>query len=94
MKTFDGWDDVQRPDATVVWTSPSGRTYTTQPGSALFFPTWDTTTADLPPPTSRPPPTADRALKMPTRRRTRAAEDTARIKAERAQNKAAAHAPF
>ena len=93
-KTFGGWDDVQLPNGTVVWTSPSGRSYTTKPGSLLFFPTWDATTANLPPPPTVVPPSACRALKMPTRRRTRAADDTARIKAERAQNKAAAHAPF
>ena len=49
MKTFDGWQDVQLPDGTVIWVSPSGRKYTTKPGSRLFFETWDTTTADLPP---------------------------------------------
>ncbi|WP_164478721.1 HNH endonuclease signature motif containing protein, partial [Mycolicibacterium stellerae] len=44
MKTFwtgiGGWADQQLPDATVIWTAPSGKTYTTQPGSRLFFPTW------------------------------------------------------
>ncbi|KUI44548.1 hypothetical protein AU197_04175 [Mycobacterium sp. IS-1590] len=89
MKTFhggpDGWRDVQLPDGTVIWTAPSGHTYTTHPGSKLFF-DWDTTTANLPPPPEIPPPAADRAAKMPKRRRTRAADFAARIKAERARN--------
>ncbi len=89
MKTFyggpDGWRDVQLPDGTVIWTAPSGHTYTTHPGSKLFF-DWDTTTANLPPPPNIPPSSTDRAAKMPKRKRTRAAEFAARIKAERARN--------
>ncbi|HEX2286832.1 MAG TPA: DUF222 domain-containing protein [Mycobacterium sp.] len=92
MKTFGGWDDVQLPDGTVIWTSPSGKTYTTQPGSKLFYPAWDTTTADLPPPPIVVPPVGDRGVMMPKRKRTRAAECAARIKAERAKNLLAA--PF
>jgi hypothetical protein len=43
MKTFlcgvgDGWRDRQLPDGTVVWTAPTGHTYTTHPGSKLLFP--------------------------------------------------------
>ena len=39
LKTFwagatTGWHDEQLPDATIIWTSPSGHTYTTRPGSA------------------------------------------------------------
>ena len=91
MKTFDGWQDIQLPDGTLTWTSPSGRTNTTKPGSRLFFQALDTTTADLPPPPNELPPTSDRGLMMP-RRRTRAADHAARIKAERALN--SAPAPF
>ena len=93
MKTFwtgiGGWIDEQLPDGTVVWTSPSGKTYTTQPGSRLFFPAWNVTTADLPPPATDLPPiaSADRGLMMPRRQRTRAADQAARIKAERELNK-------
>lgn len=89
MKTFcggpDGWRDVQLPDGTVFWTAPSGHTYSTHPGSKLFF-EWDTTTANLPPPTSIPLAPTDRAEKIPKRRRTRAVEFAARIRAERARN--------
>ncbi len=91
LKTFwtglGGWADQQYPDGTVVWTAPSGKKYRTQPGSRLFFPDWDITTAALPPPTTQPPPTSPgRGLKMPRRQRTRAADHTARIHAERAHN--------
>jgi Domain of unknown function (DUF222) len=92
MKTFGGWHDVQLPDGTVIWTSPSGRKYTTKPGSRLFFQTWDTTTVDLPPPSVGVPNSGDRGVMMPRRRRTRAAEYAAWIKAERARNEAPA--PF
>ena len=58
MKTFwtgiGGWTDVQLPDGTLIWTSPSGTKYTTKPGSRLFFPGWNTATAALPPPPHRP----------------------------------------
>jgi uncharacterized protein DUF222 len=90
MKTFwtgiGGWVDEQLPDGTVIWTTPSGATYTTQPGSRLLFPNWDVTTADLPPPEKQPFTSGDRRLKMPRRQRTRAVEESARIKAERALN--------
>jgi hypothetical protein len=92
MKTFDGWHDVQLPDGTVIWTSPSGRKYTTKPGSRLFFEKWDTTTADLPPPPIPAPIDTDRGLMMPRRRRTRAAELASRIRCERTRNQAPA--PF
>src|SRR3954447_6685209 len=92
MKTFGGWHDIQLPDGTVIWISPSGRKYITKPGSRLFFETWDTTTADLPPPSIVVPNTDDRGLMMPRRRRTRAAEHAAWIKAERARNETPA--PF
>jgi hypothetical protein len=91
MKTFwtgiGGWADQQLPDGTVIWTAPSGKTYTTQPGSRLFFPTWDVTTAALPPPPA--PPSLDsqhRGLMMPRRGRPRAADIAAAIQAERELN--------
>jgi len=91
MKTFwtgiGGWADQQLPDGTVIWTAPSGKTYTTQPGSRLFFPTWDVTTAELSP-ISQPPPDAEhRGVMMPRRKRTRAADLAAAIQAERDLNK-------
>ncbi len=42
LKTFysgpNGWRDRQEPDGTVMWTSPTGHTYTTKPVGSLFFP--------------------------------------------------------
>ncbi|WP_275571631.1 HNH endonuclease signature motif containing protein [Mycolicibacterium vanbaalenii] len=85
-KTFaEGWQEQQFPDGTVLWTTPAGQRCTTVPGSWLFFPGWDTTTAELPP-MAQPPPDPERLAKMPRRRRTRAAEEAARIKAEREHN--------
>lgn len=88
-KTFwPGWSDEQRPDGTIIFTTPSGRTYTSKPGSRLFFPTISTTSApiDTPPPQPNPP---DKIGKIPKhRRRNRARERAYRIKAERAYNDA------
>lgn len=88
LKTFwEGWSDRQFPDGTIVWTSPTGHTYTTYPGSRLLFPQWDTATGELP---DMPAPDrcAERGLMMPTRRRTRAADRAHRIRRERALNDA------
>ncbi|TDY09555.1 HNH endonuclease signature motif containing protein [Mycolicibacterium litorale] len=89
LKTFwtgqTGWRDGQLADGTVIWTSPSGQTHITHPGSALLFPTLCTPTA-----TARKGKTADatknRGLMMPKRRRTRAQDRRYRIDAERRLN--------
>ncbi|MDA2890086.1 DUF222 domain-containing protein [Mycolicibacterium sp. BiH015] len=88
-KTFwPGWSDAQHPDGTIIWTTPTGRTYTTRPGSALLFPTVNTTTAPLDLP-AQPPTSADKIRTMPTRRKRNRAKTIAyRIKAERALNDA------
>ena len=95
LKTFwDGWSDQQHPDGTITWTSPSGRTYTTYPGSRIMFPHWDIAADPAPLPNARPSPSANstphtsvnRGLMMPQRRRTRAADNAARRKADRALN--------
>ena len=87
LKTFGGWQDQQRPDGTVVWTSPHGQTYTTHPGSRMLFPT--------PVQTHRPPTHVDatstaagRALAMPRRRATRAQNRARAINDERRHNQA------
>lgn len=91
LKTFytglGGWADCQLPDGTVKWTAPTGHTYTTKPGGALFFPALGTPTGELVLPASTPP-HEKRGLMMPTRRRTRAAERATRIAHERAINEA------
>lgn len=88
LKTFwTGWTDVQHPDGTIVWTSPTGHTYITQPSSRHLFPAWNTDTGPAPP-ASAPPAGTGRDLMMPTRRRTRTAERDYRIGRERALNDA------
>jgi hypothetical protein len=87
LKTF--WKacrDEQRPDGAVIWTSPSGHTYTTRPGSRLLFPTLCMSTGELhaAPTVGRPP--DGRGVMMPKRRRTREQDRIYRINAERALN--------
>ena len=67
LKTFWigalGWHDRQYPDGTIIWTSPTGHTYTTHPGSRLLFPTLCKPTGTLwigEPPVPEPPATAAR----------------------------------
>jgi Domain of unknown function (DUF222) len=87
LKTFwTAWHDEQRPDGTIIWTAPSGQTYTTRPGSRLLFPSLCAPTGELPtaPTVDRPP--NDRGLMMPKRRRTREQDRAYRIDAERALN--------
>lgn len=88
LKTFwDGWSDVQFPDGTVEWTSPTGKIYLTAPGSRILLPQWNTTTSSLPPPGTVDPSRA-RTLMMPTRQRTRAQNRARYISRERALNDA------
>ena len=92
LKTFwcgdNGWAEQQHPDGTLVFTSPSGRTYTTTPGGALFFPQMATPTETLATGAPRATSGPGRTLMMPTRKRTRAAERAARIAWERGLNEA------
>jgi hypothetical protein len=89
LKTFwageNGWRDRQLPDGTILWTAPSGHTYTTHPGAHVFFPNWNVATGPLPPEPAGPMP-AGRSLQMPRRRRTRQADRAQRIKNRRARN--------
>ena len=88
-KTFwTAWHDIQQPDGTVIWTSPSGRTYTTIPGMALFFPQFSVATAELNSALRHRDSDEGRTAMMPTRRRSRAAERAARIQWERGLNEA------
>jgi uncharacterized protein DUF222 len=87
LKTFwPGWSDRQLADGSVIVTTPTGHTYTTKPGSSLFFPTW---TINTPAPPGRPEtPGEYRAMMMPARKRSRAKARAARMKSERALNDA------
>ena len=91
VKTFwggrDGWRDRQLPDGTVIWTSPTGHTYTTYPGSLTLFPSLCRPTGILwtgDPPT--PNEHAGRDVKMPRRRHTRAHNRARTIAAQRKLN--------
>ena len=89
LKTFwSGWSDQQRPDGTVEWTAPSGRSYTTRPGSRLVFPRLCLPTGELPSAAMVERPPGDRGIMMPKRRRTREQDRARRIDAERALNAA------
>ncbi|MFB1295419.1 DUF222 domain-containing protein [Mycobacterium sp. pW049] len=97
LKTFwggpTGWRDRQHPDGSVVWTAPTGHTYTTRPGSRLLFPMLCAPTATLwngDPPQAPPKEKGD--AKMPRRRRTRAQSRAAYIAAERRRNREAREA--
>ncbi|OBF17305.1 hypothetical protein A5725_23245 [Mycobacterium kubicae] len=93
LKTFwTAWRDEQYPDGTVVWTSPTGHTYTTRPGSRLLFPSLCVPTGQLRS-AARQPVTPGRGLQMPTRRRTREQDRLHRIDAERALNAARPQRP-
>ncbi|KWX69155.1 HNH endonuclease signature motif containing protein [Mycobacterium sp. NAZ190054] len=92
LKTFwigaTGWRDRQYPDGTIVWTAPTGHTYTTYPGSRLLFPTLCQPTGTLW--TGDPPetiPSDRRDEKMPRRRNTRAHNRLRTIDAERKHNR-------
>ena len=87
LKTFwtGDWALALLPDGAAIWTSPTGGTYTTHPGSRSHFPQWDTTSGGLPLPRQSETFSVGRGLMMPRRSRTRAAERAARIKAEREQ---------
>ncbi len=91
LKTFwvgaTGWHDRQYPDGTVVWTAPTGHTYTTYPGSRLLFPALCKPTATL---WTGDPPRVEIGEghddPMPRRRNTRAYNRRRAITAERTLN--------
>jgi hypothetical protein len=88
LKTFWGWLDRQRPDGTVIWTSPGGQTYTTHPGSRLLFPTLCRPTAPVTAAIYAPSVESHRALMMPRRNNTRTQNRAKRIDTERKLNDA------
>ncbi len=87
LKTFwTAWRDEQFPDGTVVWTSPSGHTYRTMPGSRLLIPALSLPTGTLPPPPHLDASCTDRGAMMPQRKQSRSTERLRRIIAERKGN--------
>ena len=89
IKTFWPWSDQQLPDGTLIWTSPSGQTYVTTPGSALLFPSLcvPAVAPVAPAAVSAQTRCADRAAMVPKRRRTRAQNRANYIAAERRHNR-------
>jgi hypothetical protein len=86
-KTFwPGWCDRQLADGTVIVTTPTGHTYTTKPGSSLFFPAWAISTPA--PPGRSATPGQYRTMMMPVRTRSRVKARADRVKRERALNDA------
>ena len=90
LKTFwggpHGWRDRQLSDGTVIWTSPSGQSHATHPGSRLLFPTLCLPTAPV---IVTAAPTAHTAgLTMPRRKTTRIQDRRHRIDDERRRNEA------
>ena len=89
LKTFWGWLDRQLPDGTVIWTSPSGQTYTTKPGSAILFPSLCRPTAPITTPAATTTPAEpSRDLAMPRRTHTRTQNRHRAIETERQLNNA------
>jgi hypothetical protein len=85
LKTFWGWLAQQLPDGTIIWTAPSGQTYTTHPGSRLLFPMLCKPTAPVSIAavvTEEP----NRGLMMPRRNTTREQNRKRAIEAERRLN--------
>lgn len=68
----------------MIWTAPTGHTYVTKPGGALYFPQLANPTGELDLPEWSP--TGSRGVMMPTRRRTRAQDRAYRIWLERNHN--------
>ena len=100
LKTFwggpRGWRDEQLPDGTLIWTSPTGQTYTTHPGSRPFFPALSRPTAPVNLPAAGVAAASEqpvRGLAMPKRRRTRAQDRNQRINTERQLNETGAAQP-
>lgn len=88
LKTFhDGWTDTQLAGGTIVWTSPTGHVYTTEPEGGHWFTGLGDPTGE-PSLTPEKPATLNRCLKMPTRTRPRHDDRTRRITTERSANRA------
>ncbi|WP_237570202.1 HNH endonuclease signature motif containing protein [Mycolicibacterium lacusdiani] len=96
LKTFwggpNGWRDRQLPDGTIVWTSPHGRTYVTEPGSKLLFPSLCRPTAavTITGEARTEAPQHNPGLTMPRRKRTRTQDRAQRIADDRRLNEAEA----
>ena len=85
LKTFYagfGWKEQQLPNGVVVFTAPTGHTYTTEPHGGALFPALAQPTGDLPD-VPVPAESAHRDAMMPTRRQTCEQDRQDRITKER-----------
>ncbi len=85
LKTFYagfGWTEQQFPDGTVVWTAPTGHTYTTPAHGGTLFPALAQPTGDLGD-IIVPDQSPHRDVMMPTRKQTREQDRRDRITQER-----------
>jgi hypothetical protein len=80
-KVLNSWADRQLPDGTVIWKSPTGKTYKTRHGSRIFFPACDTTTVPRLSPVVQD---GNRSVMMPRRHPRRRAEQTATVRGTKA----------
>ena len=69
----------------MIWTTPTGQTYTTHPGSRLLFPTLCKPTAPVAP-VNAPSDQPSRGLAMPRRKHTREYDRRRNIETERRLN--------
>lgn len=83
LKTFCGWTDRQLPDGTILLTSPTGHTYTSEAHGAAMFPALARPTGELDLPPYVVDQNPDRMAMMPRRKQTRAQDRQDRINAER-----------
>ncbi|BBY92338.1 hypothetical protein MGALJ_20070 [Mycobacterium gallinarum] len=83
LKTFCGWTDRQLPDGTILLTSPTGHTYTSEALGAAMFPALARPTGELDLPPYVVDQNPDRMAMMPRRKQTRAQDRQDRINAER-----------
>jgi hypothetical protein len=63
----------------IIPTLPTGKTYKALPGSRIFYPDWEITTAPVPRRLTPRAEVSNRGVMMPMRRRTRAADRARRI---------------
>jgi hypothetical protein len=89
VKTFYagfGWQERQFPNGVVVWTAPTGHTYSTEPHGGTLFPALAQPTGDLGD-IFVPDESPNRGVMMPTRRQTREQDREERIARERRERK-------
>jgi hypothetical protein len=83
IKTFCGWCDQQLPDGTIVFTAPTGHTYTTEPHGGAMFSALAQSTGELTGLMAVGEESPHRDVMMPRRKQAREQDRRDRINAER-----------